>query len=145
MFTNKWRRYHWGLVHLQSQGHIADRTCAQFLLFEWNNSTSERIFSDICNRRKKTTASAKSNPIGILCTYCRYKDDGTLQQECGNASYVNLDTYKATVQAPSYENCTLQISESLLAMIIDLESKYWFRKFKTIFLKQTFSWNLSFI
>lgn len=102
------------------------------LSFSYLNGTTQRArefsrtFASVDHT--STASNVKSNPIGILCTYYRYEDDGTLQQECGKSSYVNLNTYKATIQAPTYKNCTLQISESLLAMIIDLESKYCFRR-----------------
>lgn len=55
--------------------------------------------------------------------YYRFGDDCSLEEECLKSSYISLTNYKATIQAPKFENGLLHITDVLLARIKD-SSKY---------------------
>lgn len=61
------------------------------------------------------------NPIGFLCTYFQYDNDGQLTQELQSASYVSLGNYRATIVAPTMEDDSLRISKALLDKIFEFQ------------------------
>lgn len=90
------------------------------LSFSYLNGKTQRAkeFSRNYASVKPPDGKDKVKPLGFLCSYFRYDNDGTLIQECRKPSYISLNSYKATVAAPSFENGSLRVSKTLVERII---------------------------
>lgn len=93
------------------------------LSFSYLNGTTQRTkeFSRQYASVNVPDGNHKANPIGFLCSYFRYDNDGTLIEECRNPSYISLNSYKATLAAPTFENDSIRISKTLLERIISFQ------------------------
>lgn len=103
-----------------------DVLVGQVLGFRYLNGTTHRTreysrsfaFIDTPN---SSELNMQTNPIGFLCAYFRYGIDGTLTDECQGSSYINLNSYMATVLAPTFENHSLRLSAILLDRIVSFK------------------------
>lgn len=69
----------------------------------------------------QTLANDPTNPIGALCSYYRFNEEGKLSENGDHPFYLSTENYKATIKAPEFTGKCLRINNVLLSRITDLQ------------------------